>query len=126
LIVGSLAAIGVEHSQSPQHIRPSSHPSQKLVVGKDGDWILGHTNPINVLARGVAAWGQPKLLSAMTDSGSHDQKPITSTVQKLVTIWLYYTPEAPPPSEPLTPTSGEYTKRSVKKEKSIKVEKVKP
>src|SRR5207248_9408951 len=47
------------------------------------------------------------------------------TVRKLVTIWLYWTPEPPPaPIEPTTPTSRRSTKKAVKKEKGIKAENV--
>jgi hypothetical protein len=43
-------------------------------IPNEGDWTLGHTNPTKVPARDVATWDQPKLLSAVVDSGSYEQK----------------------------------------------------
>ena len=88
-----------------------------------GDWSLGHTNPTKVAARDVATWEQARLLSVVIDSGSYEQKVVPGTARKLVTIWLYWTPEAPTLVECSTPTARRSTKKGVKKENGMKAEK---
>jgi hypothetical protein len=61
------------------------------------------------------------------DSGAYEQKLVTGTARKLVFVWLYWTPE-PPADLPPTPSprkaSKKGGKKGVKKEKTIKAEKV--
>lgn len=55
--------------------------------------------------------------------GSYEQKPISGSIQKLVSIWLYFTPDAPTPSEPSTSSAQKLVAKSPKKEKPVKLEK---
>lgn len=66
-----------------------------MFFGKTGDWTLAHNNPTKTPPRDIAPWIQPRLLSAVIDSGSYEQKAIVGSLNKIVTIWLYNTPEAP-------------------------------
>lgn len=65
---------------------------------KEGKWCLGHTNPSKsgTQSRDIVTWDVPRLLSSVIDSGPYEQKPVTGTARKLVTLWLYWTPEQPP------------------------------
>jgi len=60
------------------------------------------------------------------DSGDYEQKIVTGTASKLVFVWLYWAPEAPPAAQPSTPTPRRPKKtkkeKGVKEEKGIKVE----
>ena len=91
-----------------------------------GDWVLGHINPIKGGSE-IATWNEPKLLSDVIDSGAYDQCKVQGSTRKIVTLWLYWTPEPPEPApqDPPTPTPSSPIKKekSVKKEKGIKKEK---
>jgi hypothetical protein len=54
------------------------------------------------------------------DSGLYKQKLIPGTTRKLVSLWLYWTPNEPQRNEPPTPTPSKRQKAS--KEPSIKPE----
>jgi len=101
---------------------------KKWLQCDSGDWGLDHTNPAKGQPRDILTWDEPTLLSAVIDSGPYEQKLVQGTVRKLVTIWLYWTPEPPLAlTEPTTPTPRRYTKKARKKEKGIKAEKgIKP
>jgi hypothetical protein len=88
-----------------------------------GDWSLGHINPTKG-GREIATWDEPKLLSDVIESGTYDQTKAQGSARKIVTLWLYWTPE-PEPIRQHTPTPSSTTKKetSVKKEKGIKIEK---
>ena len=94
-----------------------------VICGEETHWTLAHNNPSRIPARDIAPWMDSKLLSTAIDMGSYEQKPITGSTQKLVTIWLYFTPDAPDPSEPSTPNIHHRTPKPLKKEKPIKLEK---
>jgi hypothetical protein len=81
-----------------------------------GNWSLGHTNPVKSTPRDIAPWGDEKLLSRMTDEGSYEQRVISGTPRRLVTIWLYWEPEQPPPRQS-TPTPCKRTKQAKGKQK---------
>jgi len=86
-----------------------------------GDWCLGHINPTKG-GREIATWDEPKLLSDVIESGTYDQNKVQGSARKIVTLWLYWTPEPEPiRQDPPTPTPKK--EPSVKKEKGIKIEK---
>jgi hypothetical protein len=91
-----------------------------------GDWSLGHINPTKG-GREIATWDEPKLLSDVIDLGAYDQYKVQGSARKIVTLWLYWTPEPPEPApqDPPTPTPSSAVKKekNVKKEKVIKTEK---
>lgn len=90
--------------------------------GEESDWSLAHTNPVRVPARDIAPWAEAKLLSRAIDIGSYEQKPISGSMQKLVSIWLYYTPPVPTSSELSPPPPPKSLPKAIKKEK-VKIEK---
>jgi hypothetical protein len=97
---------------------------KKWVSCDGGDWSLGHTNPVKGPARDVAPWDQPRLLSTVIDSAAYEQKIVVGTARKLVSVWLYWTPEPPPAVQASIPTPRRPTKKTkIKKEKGIKEEK---
>ena len=73
-----------------------------VFFGRIEDWTLAHNNPTKAPPRDIAPWVQPRLLSAVIDVGSYEQKVIVGSPNKLVTIWLYNTPE--PSVIPKSPT----------------------
>ncbi len=93
-----------------------------VVCGEESDWSLAHTNPVKVPARDIAPWPQTKLLSKAIDAGSYEQKPISGSMQKLVLIWLYYTPPVPTSSKLSPPLPHKPMLKPIKKEK-VKIEK---
>lgn len=93
-----------------------------VFCGKESDWSLAYTNPVKVSARDIAPWPQAKLLSKAIDAGSYEQKPISGSVQKLVSVWLYYTPPVPTSSELSPPPPHKLVPKPIKKEK-VKIEK---
>jgi hypothetical protein len=60
------------------------------------------------------------MLSTVIDSGPYEQKLIPGTTRKLVSLWLYWTPNEPQRNEPFTPTPRKRQKAS--KEPLIKPE----
>lgn len=94
-----------------------------VLCGEETHWTLAHNNPSRIPARDIAPWADPKLISIAIDMGSYEQKPISGSTQKLVSIWLYFTPDMPSPSEPSTPSAQKPVVKSPKKEKSVKLEK---
>ena len=86
--------------------------------GEKGEWSLGHTNPTKSSPREIATWDDARMLSTVIDSGPYEQKAVPGTTRKLVSLWLYWTPDQPPTperDEPPTPTPR-------KRKKGIKVE----
>jgi hypothetical protein len=73
-------------------------------TGEKGEWSLGHTNPTKASPRDIATWEDTRMLSTVIDSGPYKQKPIPGTTRKLVSLWLYWTPNEPERIEPPTPT----------------------
>lgn len=73
-----------------------------------------------------------RLLSAVIDAGSYEQKGVAGSLNKIVTIWLYNTPEAPMRTKSSTPPPKAIKKegkrekskgkRKIKKEEGIKEE----
>ncbi|MCJ1428144.1 hypothetical protein MMC29_006052 [Sticta canariensis] len=66
-----------------------------VFYGQTKDWTLAHSNPTRAPPRDIAPWTEPRLLSTVLDMGNYEQKPVPGSGTKLVTIWLYITPEAP-------------------------------
>jgi hypothetical protein len=95
-----------------------------------GDWSLGHTNPIKPSPRDIAPWDEMKLLSAAIEEGAYEQKVVAGTSQRLVTIWVYWTPEEPPlpppqaapPSSVPRPTTSRKPKAAKPESKAPKTE----
>ena len=74
-------------------------------------------------ARENVSWTESTLLSAASDGGSHEQKPLGGSGNKLVTVYLYYTPGPSSASESLmTPSSRSTakTKSRIKAEPKVK------
>jgi hypothetical protein len=83
--------------------------------GDNGEWSLGHTNPTKTSPRDIATWEDNRMLSTVIDSGPYEQKPVSGTTRKLVSLWLYWTPDEPERHEPPSPTPR-------KRQKAIKAE----
>ncbi|MCJ1469131.1 Phospholipase C [Pseudocyphellaria aurata] len=66
-----------------------------ISCGSADNWCLGHTDPSKMAPRDGAPWTNPKLLSKAIKDTSYERKPISGMLEKLVLIWLYYTPDAP-------------------------------
>lgn len=64
-----------------------------------------------------------KLFFIRIDINSYDQKPIIHFIQKLITIWLYFTSNALNLSELSTSNIYHQTLKLLKKEKFIKMKK---
>src|SRR4051794_34891771 len=66
------------------------------------------------------------MLSTVADSGPYEQKPVPGTTRKLVSLWLYWTPNEPERDEPPTPIPRKRQKASkaapIKAESLIKSE----
>lgn len=82
----------------------------------DGVWSLGHTNPKKLSPRDIVPWDAMKLLSDAIKSGSYDQRAVTGTSRRLVTIWLYWIPEEPlSPPPPSALSTLPHKRKSTKK-----------
>ncbi|MCJ1471012.1 hypothetical protein MMC07_009660 [Pseudocyphellaria aurata] len=101
-----------------------------ISCGSADNWSLGRTDPSKAAPRDGAPWTNPKLLSKAIKDTSYERKPISGMLEKLVLIWLYYTPDAPESSLLAPPsvsrkfqqdTKGKKGKKG-KKEKEIKPE----
>jgi hypothetical protein len=94
--------------------------------GERGGWTLGHTNPSKASPRDIATWEDTRMLSIVVDSGPYEQKPVPGTTRKLVSLWLYWTPNEPERNEPPTPIPRKRQKASkvapIKAESLIKSE----
>ena len=94
--------------------------------GERGEWSFGYTNPTKVSPRDVATWDDTRMLSTVVDSGPYEQKPVPDTTRKLVSLWLYWTPNEPERNEPPTPIPRKRQKASkaasIKTESSVKSE----
>ena len=66
------------------------------------------------------------MLSTVVDSGPYEQKPVPGTTRKLVSLWLYWTPNEPERDEPPIPIPRKRQKASkaapIKTESSVKSE----
>jgi hypothetical protein len=94
--------------------------------GERGEWSFGHTNPTKVSPRDIATWEDTRMLSTVVDSGPYEQKPVPGTTRKLVSLWLYWTPNEPERDEPPIPIPRKRQKANktapIKTESSAKSE----
>jgi hypothetical protein len=114
---------GVAKQSKRANLKKWVYPDAK---GERGEWTLGHTNPSKVSPRDIAPWEDARTLSTVVDSGPYEQKPVPGTSRKLVSLWLYWTPNEPECDESLTPIIRKRQKASkaapIKAESLIKSE----
>ena len=80
------------------------------------------TNPTKVSPRDIAVWEDTRMLSTVVDSGPYEQNPVPGTNRKLVSLWLYWTPNEPERDEPVQILNRKPDVRLAKHPKSLTAE----